>query len=201
MYWFRQAASNGDAASARIVGEPLAPLDEDRESALAADLTKAGLPVEPLGADVPQEPDAGSSEAGLDAAEADLGAAVADLPESRPSPAEPVGGAVNAAPEARSDVASYEDWIRQRDPEHYTIQVIALQQIVKLHEFIAQHPDWAPFAIYQSSYQGKPLYVMIQGDYDDLAQAREAVRTFPAGMQKREELWIRRYMMVQGALP
>jgi TPR repeat protein len=92
------------------------------------------------------------------------------------------------------------DWIRQRDPEHYTIQVLALLSQEKMLDFIARHPDWAPFAIYQQEYQQKPLWVLVQGDYADVEVAREAVRAFPAGLQKAEKMWIRRFKMVQGLL-
>jgi septal ring-binding cell division protein DamX len=154
MYWFRQAADNGDPVSAGIVEEAVftdppfkqAPPNEDGRSPLADDSRASALLQEP------EEP-------------------------------------------------TSENWIRQRDPGHYTIQVIALQNPDKLQMFIGQHPDWAPFAIYQQQLKGKPIYVLIQGDYADVQQAQEAVRMFPPGFQKREELWIRRFIMVQGLLP
>jgi hypothetical protein len=95
---------------------------------------------------------------------------------------------------------SYEDWIRQRVPEHYTIQVIALSQPEKLHEYIRQHPQMAPFAIYTQTRYEQPLWVLVQGDYPDVESARRAVRSFPQDMQKRDKLWIRLFGMVQGLL-
>ena len=94
-----------------------------------------------------------------------------------------------------------EDWILERDPGHYTIQVIALLKASKLHEFAQRNPDWAPFAIYQQSFQGDPLWVLVQGDYPDVTQARAAVLTFPTDIQQRDKLWIRRFVMVQDLLP
>lgn len=93
-----------------------------------------------------------------------------------------------------------EDWIRVRDPEHYTIQVIALSAPDKLHEFIDAQPALEPFAIYHQTRYVKPLWVLVQGDYADLNSARLALQAFPQDIQKREKLWIRRFGMVQSLL-
>jgi Sel1 repeat len=93
-----------------------------------------------------------------------------------------------------------EAWIRDRDPEHYTIQVIALLKLERLQTFMRQHAEWAPFAIYRQTYQGRPLYVLVQGDYPDVIQARAAAQEFPTDIQQRDKLWIRRFKMVQGLL-
>jgi TPR repeat protein len=93
-----------------------------------------------------------------------------------------------------------EDWIRDQDPEHYTIQVIALSAPDKLHAFIANHPDWSPFAIYRQSRYQQPLWVLVQGDYPDVRSARLARDDFPEGMQQRSELWIRKFGRVQRLL-
>jgi septal ring-binding cell division protein DamX len=78
--------------------------------------------------------------------------------------------------------------------------VIALQRPDKLHDFIRRHPEWAPFALFEQLFQGKPLWVMVQGDYPDVVQAREAARRFPTDLQRNDELWIRRFVMLQEQL-
>ena len=88
-------------------------------------------------------------------------------------------------------------WILERDPEHYTIQVIALRNKGKLLDYTDVHPDWAPWAIYEQSLKGEPLWVLVQGDYTDMELARAAVQRFPTDMQQRSQLWIRRFGMVQ----
>ncbi|MFC1797337.1 SPOR domain-containing protein [Pseudomonadota bacterium] len=93
-----------------------------------------------------------------------------------------------------------ENWIRQRKPENYTIQVVALSQPDKLEDYIQQHPDWAPFAIYGQTRYEQPLWVLVQGDYSDVGSARQAVHDFPQDMQQHEKLWIRRFQIVQGLL-
>ena len=93
-----------------------------------------------------------------------------------------------------------EDWIRAQNPEHYTLQVIALRAPDKLTEFVARHPDWAPFAIYRPKGNERPLWVLVQGVYTDVEAARAAARVFPSGLQKRDQIWIRKFGMVQRML-
>jgi TPR repeat protein len=90
-----------------------------------------------------------------------------------------------------------EDWILRQQPGHYTIQVIALSAPDKLQAFITENPDWSPFAIYKQTRYENPLWVLVQGVYADVATAREAAASFPGSMQKRSDLWIRKFEMVQ----
>ncbi len=170
--WFREAASNGDAESALIVSQ------------YEAGATVSGAAGRSLLADDSSRASAGNE-----------GSAVS--PQAKKRCRNAVARALLQEPGSVLEEA----WIRGRDPQHYTIQVIALLDPGNLRDFIERHPDWAPFAIYRQQWQGKPLWVLVQGDYPDVAQARAAVRDFPAGLQKPEDMWIRRFKMVQGLLP
>ncbi len=92
------------------------------------------------------------------------------------------------------------DWIRTQDPEHYTIQVIALRTPDKLVEFKTLHPDWEPFAIFRPAHNAKPLWVLVQGVYTDIEAARAAAAAFPPGLQRREEILVQTFGMVQGMI-
>jgi septal ring-binding cell division protein DamX len=93
-----------------------------------------------------------------------------------------------------------EDWLRERAPDRYTIQVIALRQLDKLKAYIAKHEALAPFAIFGQTRYQNPIWVLVQGDYPDVESARRAVQDFPEDMQQRDKLWIRRFEMVQRLL-
>jgi len=95
---------------------------------------------------------------------------------------------------------SSQEWLRQREPDRYTIQVIALSQPDKLQDYIELHAELAPFAVYGQTRYEKPMYVLVQGDYPDLDSARQAARNFPEDMQQRDRLWVRRFEMVQRLL-
>ena len=91
----------------------------------------------------------------------------------------------------------YEAWILARDNTHYTIQVIALKNQQSMQQLIAAHPDMEPFAVYLQGDQNKPLHVLVQGDYANLEEARQAQQRFPTSLAKPEQLWVRRFSMVQ----
>ena len=110
-------------------------------------------------------------------------------------------GEVPALPTEPADpYATGEQWIAGRDPEHFTIQVIALSEPEKLHAFIDEQPALEPFAIYRQAHYEKPLWVLVQGDYPDLNTVRRALQSFPETLQVREKLWVRRFEMVQRLL-
>ena len=98
------------------------------------------------------------------------------------------------------EYAADKNWIAERVPQHYTIQVVALSQPEKLHQFIAEQPGLEPMAIYRQTRYEKPLWVLVQGDYPDVEAARLVLQTFPETLQSRERLWIRRFEMVQRLL-
>ena len=123
-----------------------------------------------------------------------------ELAVAKDNPVEPEVTLTETEEPQQGRILSDEDWIRARNPEHFTIQVIALQKPDKLWSFMAENPDWSPFAIYQQQWKGRPLYVLVQGDYPEVADARAASRRFPTSIQDRGELWIRRFMMIQGLL-
>ncbi len=176
LQWFREAASNGDAASALIVaqyetGAPLSPAAGGNP--LADEGSRASTLL--------QEPDPALEQRGK-------------------SPLADEGSRASALLQQPGSVLE-EAWIRQRDPRHYTIQVIALRDRAKLLHMIAAHTEWSPWAIYQQTHQGKPLWVLVQGDYPDAQQARAAARDFPASIEHSDKLWIRRFLMLQGSIP
>jgi tetratricopeptide (TPR) repeat protein len=115
---------------------------------------------------------------------------------------------ITTAPPADEDIpesapdeyAADRDWIAERDPQHFTIQVIALSKPENLHKFMAEQPDLEPMAIYRQTRYDKPLWVLVQGDYPNVESARLALQAFPETMQTRDKLWIRRFEMVHRLL-
>jgi len=203
--WFREADSNGDAESAKIVAQ------------YEADTPASALPSEPIHDPIPialvddpvQTPaEAPSRASALQQAPGTMPKEVSRSPlADDPSRAsalqqEPETGKSPLADDmSRASALLQANWILERDPQHYTIQVIALRNKSKLLDFTDGHPDWAPWAIYEQSLKGQPLWVLVQGDYSDVELARSAAMKFPTDIQKRDQLWIRRFSMVQGLLP
>jgi septal ring-binding cell division protein DamX len=93
-----------------------------------------------------------------------------------------------------------ESWIREQNPQHYTIQVVALRSRESVEELIRDYVEFAPFAVYTVQKSTRPLYVLLQGDYPDVESARLAKERFPRKIQRQDALWIRRFDMVQRLL-
>jgi hypothetical protein len=93
-----------------------------------------------------------------------------------------------------------EDWIREQDPNHYTIQVMALRDRALLEDLIAGYEELAPFAIYTVQKNANPLHVLVQGSYPDADSARAVQNRFPRKIQKKDKLWLRRFERVQARL-
>jgi septal ring-binding cell division protein DamX len=202
MKWFREAASNGDPVSIGIVAEAEAgsevPFVTEAELLATADEPE----VVKNQADAPETEQISEMPPTVSADESIAGKAGSHgSAESIAGKAGSHGSAESIAGKAGSHgSAAGETWIAERDPAHYTIQVIALSQPEQLHDFIAGQSGLEPFAIYRQTKYKKPLWVLVQGDYPDLNSARLALQTFPETMQTREKLWIRRFEMVQRLL-
>jgi septal ring-binding cell division protein DamX len=89
------------------------------------------------------------------------------------------------------------DWILEQDPEHYTIQVMALSSLEKLQSLIAKHHDMAHLAIYELERNDRPLYVLTQGIFTDVESARTARDDFPRSLNRPDRVWIRKFGMIQ----
>lgn len=90
-----------------------------------------------------------------------------------------------------------ESWILAQDPNHYTLQVIALSSREKVEALVQGYDQLAPFAIYTSPGNSRTLYILVQGKYARLDAARAARDTFPRAIQKPDQLWIRQFGKVQ----
>lgn len=207
--WFREAASSGDPLSADVIrnyetyGWPTELMDSPVDSSIESPLERSGdglknssLPKpelsESLAADAPTIRD--ESIAPEPVIQSGMGSKIIPVQDEQ---VEEVAGIVVPA---NSPSLYGEDWIRARNPEHFTIQIMALRAPANLLGFIEQHQDWSPFGIYMQSWKSQPLYVLLQGDYPDIEQARAAAAKFPIAQEQREELWIRKFVMVQGLL-
>jgi TPR repeat protein len=93
-----------------------------------------------------------------------------------------------------------EDWIKSRNPEHFTIQVIALKSAENLENLARKHAEMAPLAIYRVMGSTAELYVLIQGEFSDIEAAKRARDAFPDALQSKENVWIRRFANVQSLI-
>ena len=88
-------------------------------------------------------------------------------------------------------------WIQSQNPNHYTIQVIGLSKKSSLENLVKGHDHLTPFATYNLQRNNKPLYLLIQGVYSNVEDARKAKANFPKAIQNPKELWIRKFEKIQ----
>jgi DamX protein len=87
-------------------------------------------------------------------------------------------------------------WILQQDPDHFTLQLVAGNNLKTLRDFIRQHPLDGPLAIYHSTRKGKPWFGLIQHDFPSKQDAVNARSQLPESLRK-EGPWVRRFAALQ----
>jgi len=131
-------------------------------------------------------PKENAAPAEVDLAEEPVESNAASAPAPEPEPADPVW--------------RDEAWIAAQDPDHYTIQVMALSDLDLLKEQVDGFERLAPFAIYTVQKSTSPLHVLVQGSYPNVDAARAVQDSFPRKIQRKDKLWIRRFERVQRLL-
>lgn len=88
------------------------------------------------------------------------------------------------------------EWIRAQNPEHYTLQLVAGNNLKTLRSFISQHTLAEPLAIYRTTRKGKPWFGLIQQSYPSKQAAITARKQLPAPLRKQQP-WVRKFTDLQ----
>jgi hypothetical protein len=91
------------------------------------------------------------------------------------------------------------DWIRTRPANHYTLQLLGVEQLQSLKDFVARHGLEEKAYYYETRRKGKPWYPLLWGDYPDKKSALEAIENLPPEIQ-RQGYWIRQFRDLQTVL-
>lgn len=90
-------------------------------------------------------------------------------------------------------------WLLSRDPQHFTLQLIAGERLDTLRKFIQQHKLKQHLAFYHTQRKGKPWYALVYGEHANKQQAIDARSRLPHALRKQKP-WIRRFGDIQQAL-
>ncbi len=162
-----------------------APVDED--------VTMTAIPdAPPATADTPHEP----MPARAMAAEPPPSPAVEPRAAAIPSP--PAVAVVPAVttPAAKASTIRREVWLKGRNPNHYTLQLVAAGHEQAVVDFAAKHHVAKDVAYFRSSRQDKAWYSLVYGDYPDRAAAATAAAALPASLRGVNP-WIRSFAGIQ----
>lgn len=213
-YWVERAAARGYAKAEialRQLGARRAPQPGSAETAPGEDTTAAkddvqerttvnhAPPTEPTPPTEPVPPAATSPAARQDAA-----------PAAKPGPKEPtVKPAVIPAAAAKvpgpaprqqaGDEVHGDDWLRSRDPSHFTIQLVASARKKAILDYIKQNDIRDKAAYFQDQGHEQPWYCIVYDDFPDFQKAQQAL----TGLHKKlhgASPWIRRFSSIQKAM-
>ena len=70
------------------------------------------------------------------------------------------------------------EWIRSRNPQHFTLQLAAMSSEQAVKEFIKQQSQAGSFAYYRKKQRGRDFYVAIYGSFANRADAEKAAARF-----------------------
>lgn len=90
-------------------------------------------------------------------------------------------------------------WILQQNPSHYTLQLVAGNNIETLHKYIQRYSPQSPFAIYRSTRENQPWYGLVYNSFASKQQAFNAVKQLPKQTQ-RQKPWVREWSALQNEL-
>lgn len=91
------------------------------------------------------------------------------------------------------------EWVRQRPPGQFTIQVIAGADLEALHRFARTVSIETDIAWFRTRRGQQDWYALVTGEYPDLASARAGAARLPVQV-RRNDPWIRTFRSVQQAM-
>jgi len=104
--------------------------------------------------------------------------------------------AINISP-VPADLPGFRNaWILEQNPDHYTLQMVAGNNINTLRSFIREYPLDKPLAIYHTIRKGKTWFGLIQHSYPNKHAALEARRQLPAALRQQNP-WLRKFSALQ----
>jgi hypothetical protein len=84
------------------------------------------------------------------------------------------------------------EWIRNRNPQHLTLQLSAMSSKKAVTEFIEQQSQTGSFAYYRKKQNGQNLYIAIYGSFANRADAEKVAARFSP-----LKPWIRKFGSIQ----
>ena len=98
-----------------------------------------------------------------------------------------------------SSIPRKEAWILNQNPRHYTLQIIGVQRLKTIGEFIKAHKLYNNIAFYRGVRRDKPWYGIIYGVYPNKQAASSAIKELPEKIQQQQP-WIRSLNSIRGEI-
>lgn len=101
----------------------------------------------------------------------------------------------NPMPKGEQDV----DWLRQQDPRHFTIQLLAGRDKATIKDFIRLHGPADGAVYFRTKRGGKDWYALVYNSYSNKADALAALKKLPSAWRKYHP-WMRSFSSIQKEL-
>ncbi|MEM0556014.1 MULTISPECIES: SPOR domain-containing protein [Aeromonas] len=89
--------------------------------------------------------------------------------------------------------------LTKKPRNHYSIQLMGASNTKAVDQFVAEHGLAGKVWVYQTKFRGSPWYVVLQGDYAGLSQAKSAIRKLSPELLKGQP-WPKSFAQVQKEL-
>jgi len=90
-------------------------------------------------------------------------------------------------------------WIRKQKPAHYTLQLFALSSEQNINNYIKEHNIKSQAAYFKTLRNGKKLYVLVYGSYNDKSSASQAAGQL-AKTLKQAKPWARQFSVIHSMM-
>lgn len=124
-------------------------------------------------------------------------------PTTPTAAASPEAGLAAPAPTAveppRTNALQEPEWLKNRDPKHYTVQLYSGKDMATLKEIAASVSAGEPQAYYSTGSRSGAWHSLVAGDYPDSAAAQAAAARFTTQSPALKP-WIRRFEEIQAKL-
>ncbi len=123
----------------------------------------------------------------------------ATLAPSEPAPSVPETPVVSASAASDPEGIKREDWVKQQNPETYTLQLSSLLSEADALKFIKSNRLEAGAAYIKVVVNGTTRYTALYGVYTTHAEAESAVKQLPQSLQANKP-WVRNFGVLQKML-
>jgi septal ring-binding cell division protein DamX len=89
-----------------------------------------------------------------------------------------------------------DDWIREQNPRYYTLQLASSTNPGLIQKYYQTYNLKGDAGYYRNYRQGKNWYALVYGSYASINEAKQAVETLPAELQKWSP-WVRKFQDIQ----
>ena len=104
-----------------------------------------------------------------------------------------------AAKPPPQDPLHRDEWVLARPPGHYTLQLLGVEDLAELKDFIRRHQLQGELFYIKTWRNGRPWYPLLFGEFTDKQGALEAKRRLRGKLQ-RQDAWPRPFAALQAIL-